>query len=175
VADPLIRFRPVTPDDLAMLLHWERQPHVVAAGVGDWEWETGVLETEPGCENLIAEREGRPLGFVQVTDPARDASHYWGVAEPGIRAIDIWIGEPENCGHGHGTAIMRLAIARCFADPGVAAIVVDPIATNVRAHGFYERLGFRRVGRRTFGDDDCLVFRLAREAWFAQENSEVAT
>ena len=44
----------------------------------------------------------------------------------------------------------------------VTAILVDPLATNERGHRFYERLGFREVERRRFGDDDCLVFRLDR-------------
>ena len=56
-----------------------------------------------------------------------------------------------------------MAIERCFADPAVAAILIDPLAANTRAHRFYERLGFRRVDRRVFaGVDDCLVYRLDR-------------
>ena len=41
-------------------------------------------------------------------------------------------------------------------------ILIDPLASNVRAHAFYERLGFRFVERRCFGDDECLVYRLDR-------------
>jgi len=58
--------------------------------------------------------------------------------------------------------MMRLAIARCFAVPDVSAILIDPLESNVRAHPFYERLGFRSVERRRFGDDECLVYRLDR-------------
>jgi aminoglycoside 6'-N-acetyltransferase len=46
----------------------------------------------------------------------------------------------------------------------VKAILVDPLASNTRAHRFYERLGFVAVGRRTFGTDDCMVYRLERGA-----------
>jgi aminoglycoside 6'-N-acetyltransferase len=42
------------------------------------------------------------------------------------------------------------------------AIVIDPLASNVRAIRFYERLGFKPVERRRFGEDDCLVMRLER-------------
>jgi aminoglycoside 6'-N-acetyltransferase len=44
----------------------------------------------------------------------------------------------------------------------VEAVVIDPRADNTRAHRFYERLGFRFVERRRFGEDDCFVYRLER-------------
>jgi aminoglycoside 6'-N-acetyltransferase len=47
----------------------------------------------------------------------------------------------------------------------VTAVVIDPLASNVRAHRFYERLGFKPISRRTFGDDDCLVHELTRSDW----------
>lgn len=84
-----------------------------------------------------------------------------------LRAIDIWIGEAGNLGKGYGTEMMRLALARCFAVPEVEAVLIDPLASNVRAHRFYERMGFRFVERRRFGMDDCFVYRLERDLWFA--------
>ena len=54
---------------------------------------------------------------------------------------------------------------RCFDDPGVTAVVIDPLASTTRAHRFYERLVFQPVERRMFGDDDCLVLRLERARW----------
>jgi aminoglycoside 6'-N-acetyltransferase len=38
--------------------------------------------------------------------------------------------------------MMELAFESCYADPAVTAILVDPLASNRRAHRFYERLGF---------------------------------
>jgi aminoglycoside 6'-N-acetyltransferase len=113
---------------------------------------------------LIAEVDGHAVGFVQIIDPAREESHYWGDAPAGLRAIDIWIGDAANLGKGFGTRIMEVVLDRCFADPAVSAVLVDPLAGNVRAHRFYERLGFRVVERRRFGEDECLVYRLARSA-----------
>ena len=34
---------------------------------------------------------------------------------------------------------------------------------NLRAIGFYQRLGFQPIGVRQFGSDECLVHRLERE------------
>ena len=72
------------------------------------------------------------------------------------------LGDEDDLDRGFGTDMMRLAIERCFADPAVTAVLIDPLAANTRAHCFYERLGFRRIERRYFGDDDCFVYRLAR-------------
>lgn len=64
-----------------------------------------------------------------------------------------------------GDAMMRAVIDRCFADLAVNAIVIDPLTSNTDAHRFYQRLGFKIVGRRLFGEDDCLVHRLDRADW----------
>ena len=48
----------------------------------------------------------------------------------------------------------------------VEAILIDPLNSNTDAHRFYQRLGFRPIGRRLFDeDDDCLVHRLDRADW----------
>jgi ribosomal protein S18 acetylase RimI-like enzyme len=62
-----------------------------------------------------------------------------------LRAIDIWIGEAADLGRGYGTRMMRHALERCFADPAVKAVLIDPLASNTRARRFYERLGFRCI------------------------------
>jgi aminoglycoside 6'-N-acetyltransferase len=53
-----------------------------------------------------------------------------------LRAIDIRIGEARDLGKGYGTVMMRLALGRCFADPAVTAVLIDPLKTNRRAHPF---------------------------------------
>jgi predicted 3-demethylubiquinone-9 3-methyltransferase (glyoxalase superfamily)/RimJ/RimL family protein N-acetyltransferase len=162
-----MRLRLATPGDLALLRAWDREPHVVAAtGGGDFEWEAEELaRTVPWREFLIAEVEGRPIGVLQIIDPEAEETHYWGAVAPGLRAIDIWIGPAADLGRGHGAEMMRLALGRCFADPSVTAVLIDPLAGNTRAHRFYERIGFRAVGPRRFGDDDCIVYRLERGAF----------
>jgi aminoglycoside 6'-N-acetyltransferase len=149
--------------DTLLLRNWDEQPHVIASNPNDdWNWEVELARDPEWREQLIAEVEGRPVGFVQIIDPAREESHYWGDVPAGLRAVDIWIGPPEDLGKGYGTRIMHLVLDRCFADSSVSAVLIDPLASNVRAHRFYERLGFRALERRRFGEDDCIVYQLTR-------------
>lgn len=159
----MIRLRTATIADIALLQHWDEQPHVLESDPNDdWEWETELLRNPDWREQLIAELDGRPIGFVQIIDPAREETRYWGDAPENLRAIDIWIGEAEDTGKGYGSEMMRLALRRCFTDPAVEAVLIDPLASNAAAHRFYERLGFRFVERRQFGEDDTFVYRLER-------------
>ena len=165
-----IVLRPAGVADLATLAHWDRQPHVIAA-LGDdagIDWADELTRESDAQQTLVAEIAGRPIGLVQIIDPAREETHYWGAVEPDLCAVDIWIGEAADLGRGHGTAMMTEALRRCFDDPRVSAVVIDPLTRNTAAHRFYARLGFVPVGRRTFGTDDCLVHRLERATWEAR-------
>jgi aminoglycoside 6'-N-acetyltransferase len=169
-----LTLRPATLEDVPTLERWDREPHVISAttddpnaekAFGDHDWRKEIpLQSDLSCY-LIAEVDGRPIGAMQIIDPHREPTHYWGEIEPNLRAIDIWIGSGSDLGKGYGEAMMRLALQRCFDDSKVTAVVIDPLNSNTRAHKFYVRLGFRPMHRRKFGDDDCLVHRLTREEW----------
>lgn len=174
--DATLVIRQATQDDAPMLERWDRDPGVIACTTDDPEAEqafAGAVWSEEIAANsdvtcyYIAELDGRPIGAMQVIDPHREPTHYWGEIEPNLRAIDIWIGDAKDRGKGHGAAMMRAVIDRCFADPEVKAIVIDPLASNTDAHRFYQRLGFKPVAQRKLGDDDdvCLIHRLEREQW----------
>lgn len=163
------------PADVPHLERWDREPHVIAATSDDPEadvafenavWLEELSNDDPASAYFIAEVEGRPIGAMQVIDPALERTHYWGTdCPPHLRAMDIWIGEKDCLGQGYGTQMMSIAITRAFNEPEVEAIIIDPLNSNTDAHRFYQRLGFRPVGRRLFEDDDCLVHRLDRADW----------
>jgi aminoglycoside 6'-N-acetyltransferase len=160
----MIELRPMRLDDVAWLVRWDDDPDVAAALGGrgaDWyDWGTELTRTVAWRELLIAEEDGRPVGFVQLTDAAEEESHYWGDIEPGTWTIDIWLGSPDDRGRGVGTEVMRQAIARNFTHHGASRIVIDPHVTNRRAISFYERLGFQHLEQRNFGDDRSAVMVL---------------
>lgn len=161
--ETMIECGPATAGDLTLLRHWDSQPHVIASNPNDdWEWEVELDRRPDWREQLIAEIGGRPIGFGQIIDPAREESRYWSEVPQRLRAIDIWIGEEADLGRGYGTEMMARALALCFSDPAVEAVRIDPLAGNTRANRFYERFGFRFVERRRFGQDDCFVYRLER-------------
>jgi aminoglycoside 6'-N-acetyltransferase len=161
----VMNLRPASIADLDLLRHWSEQPHVLAATNDDWGWDIELARSPIWRAQLIAQIEDRAIGFIQIIDPALEDSHYWGDVAPNLRAIDIWIGEESDLGKGYGTQMMKLALAKCFADPVVTAVLIDPLASNTRAHRFYERLGFKYIERRYFGDDDCFVYQLERADW----------
>jgi aminoglycoside 6'-N-acetyltransferase len=171
--DPRIVLRPATLADVPVLEHWDRQPHVIAAAsdvttaLEDLRWPDELAAMTPLFQYWIAELSGRPIGVMGIQVPDLEPTHYWGDIEPNLRSLDIWIGEANELGKGHGESMMRRAFQMCFAPPEVTAIVIDPLATNVRAHAFYRRLGFVAEGPRTFGEDHCLVHRLSRAVWRA--------
>jgi aminoglycoside 6'-N-acetyltransferase len=151
-----LRLRPAVPADLATLQRWDEAPHVIESDPNDdWRWEA----------ELGRELDGRPIGYLEIIDPQLEDDHYWGDCGPGLRAIDIWIGEADCLNKGYGTQMMRLALQRCFAAPEVQAVLLDPLAENLRARRFYGRLGFKFVDERDFGSDHCAVYRLERGDW----------
>ena len=158
----------MTIDDVALLVRWDDDPDVAAAIGGrgtDWyDWPTELIRDVPWRELLIAEEDGRPIGFLQLTDASEEESHYWGDIEPATWALDIWIGSPDDRGRGLGAELMKLALGRVFDQHGAEVVVIDPAVDNRRAIAFYERLGFERVGVREFGGDECLVMRLLRSS-----------
>lgn len=170
-----LTLRPATIEDVPHLERWDREPHVIAAtsddpdadvAFEDAEWVEEISGADPASAYFIADLDGRPIGAMQVIDPALERTHYWGKdCPPNLRAMDIWIGEADCLDQGYGTNMMTIAINRAIADPRVEAIVIDPLNSNTDAHRFYQRLGFRPTGRRLFEDDDCLVHRLDRADW----------
>ena len=170
---PIVQFRLATPQDLAILRHWDTQPHILHSDPNedDWNWAEELKRTPVWREFLIAELDGRPIGFVQIIDPLLEDSHYWGEVPANLRAIDIWIGEADDLNKGYGTEMMTQALDRCFSHSEVTAVLIDPLAYNTAAIRFYERMGFEFVESRTFDEDDCLVYRMRREFWVQKRES----
>ncbi|MBR9918584.1 acetyltransferase [bacterium] len=160
----MITLRPANLADLEILKFWDQQEHVIASAPNDdWNWEEELQRTPEWRQQLIAEIDSKPIGFVQIIDPYLEETQYWGEVDQDFRAIDIWIGEQRNLNKGFGCEMMRLAIELCFADKNVKSILIDPLKSNEAAHRFYKRLGFQFVEERLFGEDECFVFRLDRE------------
>ena len=174
----IVTLRAATPADIVWLDLWDNDPAVIACSTDDpnatgafegVEWADELARQSEHYQYFLGELDGRPIGAMNICDPQLEETHYWGEMPPNLRAVDIWIGAAADRGNGHGAAMMRLALRRCFAEPRVTAIVIDPLASNEGAQRFYRRLGFKPVGRRTFGQDDCLIHELTRDDWLASK------
>lgn len=162
----MIRLRDATINDLQILEHWDEQPHVIAAApFDDWDWELELSKKHNWRELLVAELDGRPIGFIQIIDPAVEETHYWGEIEEGYRAIDIWIGESSDIGKGYGRAMMTEALNICFRNKDVHSVLIDPLSSNTDAIRFYERIGFTFLEDRQFDEDYCKVYIITRQEW----------
>lgn len=158
-----IKLRPATINDLDLLLYWDKKQHVIDCDPDDdWNWEIELNRDPEWRDQLIAMLNEEPIGFIQIIDPHNEETHYWGDVGEGKRAIDIWIGEEEHLNKGYGTAMMQLAIERCFQSPDVESILIDPLKSNIKAHRFYEKLGFEFVEERAFYETACYVYELKR-------------
>lgn len=68
----MIELRPMRFDDVGLLVGWDDDPDVAAALGGrgsDWyDWSIELARDVLWRELLIAEEDGRPVGFVQLVD-----------------------------------------------------------------------------------------------------------
>lgn len=160
----MISLRAATAKDLDLLEYWDTKQHVIDCDPdGDWDWETELNRNPEWREQLVAELNGEPIGFLQIIDPFDEETHYWGDVEQNKRAIDIWIGEERNLNKGYGAIMMKLVIERCFSNPAIGGILIDPLKSNSKAHRFYKRMGFEFVEEREFDEIACYIFELKRK------------
>ena len=159
----MIKLRLASQNDLELLKYWDTKQHVIDSDPDDdWDWRIELNRNPIWREQLVAELDGRAIGFIQIIDPYEEETKYWGKVERDKRAIDIWIGEETDLSKGYGTKMMELAINRCFKEPNVSGILIDPLKTNLKAHRFYKKLGFEFIEEKDFGGITCFVFELKK-------------
>ena len=172
----LLTFRKARMRDLPLLERWEEAPHMIEA-MPDFEWDYAEdLAHDPYWrQQLIAEADEQPIGFLQIIDAHREETHYWGDVPEGTHAIDIWIGEQDFIGKGYGWKMMNWALEQCFANSTCQQVLIDPFASNRHAISFYKKLGFRFVEMRIFDEEDepCAVYQLSRSDWLARPNVSI--
>jgi len=146
---PAYLFRSFTRADLPLMREWRSRPHVI-----EW-WGPPEVEqaeahlTDPAMALWIVEHAApglppRPFAFAQDYACHAWDPHPFSYLPTGSRGIDLYIGEPDMLGHGHGSALLRQHCDRLFA-AGVPAIGTDPNPANARAIRAYEKAGFTAV------------------------------
>lgn len=139
-------FRPVLAADLPLIARWLTQPHV-ARWWSDPDDEIAKLRNnlaERGFEALIMLLNGRPVGYLQVYDASPGGAGALAGQPPGTRGLDLFIGEQEALGKGHGPAFVRLIAERCLMQRSVIRVIADPDPANLRSIRCFEKAGFVR-------------------------------
>jgi RimJ/RimL family protein N-acetyltransferase len=108
------------------------------------EYRTAMRGEDPTDLYLI-ELDGRPIGQLQsyLIDDHPEYAAMVGLGRPAF-GIDLFIGEPDLIGKGHGPALIR-AFLRDVAFPRYAVdlCVIGPTRSNAAAIRSYEKAGFR--------------------------------
>jgi hypothetical protein len=140
--------RPLDPRADAALVHgWVLSPHA-----GFWNMADKTLaEIERFYLGLMASghataelglHDGRPAFLTELYDPAHDqvGEHY--DPAPGDRGMHVLVGPAERRVPGFTLGVMRAVMARLFADPAVARVVVEPDIRNDKIHALNRKVGF---------------------------------
>ena len=148
------RFTPLREADLALVRGWLLQPHVKR-----W-WDDGVKAPYPDAEiddyraaiqgedptyRYLAWIDGRRAGMLQHYRIA-DSPEYAAALALGEDAIgvDLFIGEADLVGHGHGPAMLRQFLRDvAFPFHSIDVCVIGPSVKNLPAIRAYEKAGFR--------------------------------
>ena len=95
-----------------------------------------ALERDPNQQLVVAEREGRVIGCLQLS------------LIPGLSRLGMWRGQIESVrvasserGHGIGRLMIEWAIGECR-DRGCGLVQLTTDKTRTEARAFYEGLGF---------------------------------
>jgi len=145
---------PLREDDLHIVRRWLLEPHVER-----W-WNDGVKTPYPDAEieeyreaiegkdptyRYVAHIDGRAAGMFQHYRIADDPEYAAALAlDEDAVGVDLFIGEAELVGRGHGPAMLRQFLRDvAFPFHGIAVCVIGPSVRNVAAIRAYEKVGFR--------------------------------
>ena len=155
-------FQPMTAADLPLIKSWLAEPHVRQWwGDPDEQYRlvSGDLD-EAAMDQYIVSADSAPFGYLQCYDLTAWNSGF-GDQPNGTRGIDLFIGEGEMIGRGHGSAFIRTFVDDCL-NNGVPRIVTDPDPENRRAIRAYENAGF--VRDRLVDTPDGIALLMVRDA-----------
>ncbi|GAB3661354.1 GNAT family N-acetyltransferase [Streptomyces sparsus] len=136
-----LTIRPATADDLPVLVGMLADDPLGAArespdDLGPYRAAFARITADPNQHLVIAERDGRPAGTLQLT--VVPGLSRQGADRALVEAVRV---HTDERGTGLGTELLNWAVAEARRQ-GCALVQLTSDATRVDAHRFYERLGF---------------------------------
>ena len=99
---------------------------------------------EPRIAMWMAELRSRPFAFIQDYGVSDWPPHHFGLLPAGSRGIDMYIGEADMTGVGHGSRLLRQHVDHLFRSR-VPAVGIDPHPDNQAAMRAFEKAGLTIV------------------------------
>ena len=124
---------------------WNDDPHERDYPEGTLEeWREAIRGEDP-TDMFMIELDGLPIGVIQSyrVDSYADYVAELGELPAAALSLDVFIGEPELIGKGHGAALLRAFLPAAFERYGLDYAVIGPARANVAAIRSYEKAGFR--------------------------------
>jgi aminoglycoside 6'-N-acetyltransferase len=152
--------RAMSRDDLPRVGDWFAAPHVTRWWPNAEDRAVKRIADhlgEPAMTCLILTIDEADVGYLQVYDPhhepclapdGRVIAHPYRDQPRGTRGIDLFIGEADRIGNGHGPRLVDHVVRRLFED-GAPCVVTDPDPANARSVAAFRKAGFRPLQRRT--------------------------
>jgi aminoglycoside 6'-N-acetyltransferase len=127
-----------------MLARWLATPEVSEWWVDPSEQVKLIRAdlSDSGMATWIVELEGRPFAYAQHYEVHTWPQPHLESLPFGTRAVDLFVGETDFHGQGHGSRFLRALASHLLAE-GAPLVVIDPDARNVRARNAFQRAGFR--------------------------------
>ena len=171
---PKYTFTPLREEDFPLVRRWLLEPHVrrwwdegrrLPYPEAELEEYRAALHGEP-TYRYAAHIDARPVGMFQhyrIGDSPEYAEAL-GLDEEAV-GVDLFIGEAELVGRGHGPAMLRAFLRDvAFAFHHVDVCVIGPSVKNTAAIRAYEKAGFRplRLAQVAGEPDPEYLMRLTR-------------
>ncbi len=132
-------FRHVCESDLPLLAEWSSRAHVSRWFGGDGPDLDELNDARIAM--WIAMIGSKPVAYVQDYDIHGWSPHHFDFLAPGSRGIDMYVGDLELVGLGHGSKLLRQH-ADALISRGAPALGIDPHPNNHAAIRANEKAGF---------------------------------
>ncbi|MGD9152274.1 MAG: GNAT family N-acetyltransferase [Gammaproteobacteria bacterium] len=151
-----IEFKKFSEEDVPVFYNWAEKPHVKNTWFQEvYEKKEAILEKIKGNSYdypFLILIDDKPIGYIQCEDLTTffkenpDCKNKYYFNEPkGTYCIDLFIGEKDYLGKGHGTKIIKQFSNWLLTKPEVKKLVIDPSTSNKKAIHCYEKAGFKYV------------------------------